>query len=121
MASEAVSKKGVILVPFLDRIFHDFPEGPRATSGHDCEAKNDPNTIRPNTRHDCEAGSKMLHFGSHFGRTILRLSRHRYTKVTTKMVSKGVKRCLQRAGACRRVPFDIFCCPIFDHFCETVS
>ena len=62
MASEAVSKKGVMLGPFLDRIFMILQTprgGPRATSGHDCEAKNDPNTIRPNTRHDCEAGSKM--------------------------------------------------------------
>ena len=71
MASEAVSKKDVIWGSFLDRIFMIFqtptPGGvhaPRAATT--VRQKTIQKTIRPNTRHDCEAGSKMLHFGSHF-------------------------------------------------------
>jgi len=50
MASEAVSKKGVMLGPFLDLMFMIFqtPRGrPRATSGHECRAKNDPKNDTP--------------------------------------------------------------------------
>jgi len=69
MASEAVSKKRMMLGSFLDRIFMIFqtPRGgfhaPRAATT--VRQKTIQKTIRPNTRHDCEAGSKMLHFGSH--------------------------------------------------------
>ena len=64
MASEAVSKKGVMLGQFLNRIFMIF-QTPRGSTRRE-RPRLWKKTIRPNTRHDCEAGSKMLHFGSHF-------------------------------------------------------